>query len=191
MNKELLLDLDGIVIRPRKKYFSETYSQDYDVPLEDIIPFFRDDYKRAAVGGIDIREVLPTFLAKGGWKGTGDGFLRYWFGNERDVDEKVLDIVRDLRQKGVKVHLASDNETHRAKYLMDEVGLRKQFDKVFFSCDLGCTKGEPQFFEKVINGLQVKPEEIEYWDDDRKNVEVAKSVGIKGKVYTTFEEFKT
>jgi len=190
MGRELLLDVDGVVIRPRHKYFSEKYSEDYGVPLDDIVPFFKGDYKRAAIGVVDIREILPTYLTKWGWRGTVDEFLKYWFESERDVDEKVLEVVRGLRQKGVKVHLVSDNEANRAKYLMEEVGLKNEFDKEFFSFSLGVTKSYPEFYKKVVESLQVKPEEVEYWDDDPKNIEIAKRVGIKGKVYKDFEEFK-
>ena len=69
MNKEILLDADGIVIRPRHKYFSEKFSEEHNVPLEEVLPFFKREYKRAAVGEVDIREVLPPYLEKMGLGG--------------------------------------------------------------------------------------------------------------------------
>ena len=190
MGKGMLLDADGVVIRPRNKYFSETYSEDYGVPIDDIIPFFKGEYKQAAVGKVDIKDVLPPYLSKWGWKGTVDEFLKYWFENERDIDEKVIEFVGDLRHRGVKVYLVSDNEKYRAGYLMEDVGLKDKFDGAFFSCDVGHTKSDPEFFQKIIKTLKIKPQEMEYWDDDPKNIEVAKGVGIQGNVYTSFEEFK-
>jgi putative hydrolase of the HAD superfamily len=190
MNKLLLLDLDGLVIRPRHKYFSEKYSEEYGIPLEIILTFFKGEYKRSAIGEVDIKEVLPEYLTKWDWKGTVDEFLKYWFVGEKDVDEKVLEVVRGLRQKGVKVYLVSNNEVRRAKYLMEDVGLVKEFDGSFFSCNLGVTKSDPKFFEKVVKGLHVRPGEVEYWDSDPKNVDVAKSVRIRGRVYESFEEFE-
>ncbi|HLE48521.1 MAG TPA: HAD-IA family hydrolase [Patescibacteria group bacterium] len=190
MSKVLLLDVDGVVIRPRNKYFSETYSQDYGVPIEEIVPFFKGGYKRAAIGEVDIKDVLLSYLIKWGWKGNVDEFLRYWFESERDTDEKVMEFVSELRHRGVKVHLVSDNEANRAKYLMEDVGLKNIFDGAFFSSALGVTKSDPEFYKKVVEKLKVKPEEVEYWDDDPKNVEVAKGVGINAQVYGSFEEFK-
>lgn len=189
MGKELLLDVDGVVIK-RHKYFSEIYSQEHNVPLDEILPFFKGAYKKAAVGEIDIREVLPPYLTKWGWKGSVDGFLKYWFESEKNVDEKVLEVVDRTRENGEKVYLASDNETNRGKYLMKEVGLEDKFDGAFFSYDLGVTKSDPDFFRKIVGKLEEDPSEIEYWDDDPENVEVAKSVGINGNVYTSFEEFE-
>ena len=113
MSKEILLDADGVVIRPRHKYFSEKFSEEHGVSFDDIIPFFKGEYKQAAIGEVDIREVLPPYLEKWGWEGSIDDFLQYWFEGERDVDENVLAVVRDLRSKGTRVHLASDNEINR------------------------------------------------------------------------------
>ena len=150
MSKIILLDLDGIVIRPRHKYFSERYSEDHGVPLIDIIPFFKGEYKKAARGETTIKEVLPAYLSKWGWKGSVEEFLSYWFKSERTLDENVLEVVRSLREKENKIYLVSDNEAERGKYVMEKIGLKNEFDGAFFSYDLGFTKGEPEFFQKVI-----------------------------------------
>lgn len=190
MSKEILLDLDGVVIKGRHKYFSEKLAEEQNIPLEDIIPFFKGEYKRAVLGEVDIREVLPPYLEKWGWKGSPDEFLEYWFEGEREIDQRVMEVVRQLRQKGSRVHLASDNEINRARYLMDEVGLKDEFDRAFFSSELGHTKSEPVFFERVLEELHAHPQDVSYWDDDPKNVDVANQVGIQSNVYADFEEFK-
>jgi putative hydrolase of the HAD superfamily len=154
------------------------------------IPFFKDEYKQAAIGEVDIREVLPPYLEKWGWKGNVEDFLQYWYEGERDIDKRVMEAVQDLRQKGTKVYLASDNEAGQAGYLMEEVRLQDDFDGGFFSSILGVTKSQPEFFEKVANELKVEPNQIEYWDDDSKNVNVARKVGVNARTYRNFEEFK-
>jgi len=190
MGREILLDTDGLVIRPRHKYFSEKFSEEYEIPLEEILTFFKGEFKKAVVGEVGIKEVLPDYLTKWGWKGTIDEFLQYWYEGEKDVDENILQEVRTLRQNGTRVHMVSDNEAGRTKYLMEQVGLEKEFDQSFFSSDLGITKSDSQFFQEVVAKLKVAPGEIEYWDDDPKNVAVAEGIGIKGHVYTDFETFK-
>ena len=189
MSVILLLDLDGIVIRPRHKYFSEKFSEEYNVPIATILPFFKEDYKKAATGKADVKSLLSPYMQKWGWEKSVDDFLDYWFEGERDLDEQILKTIKDLRGKGVKVYLVSDNESRRAKYLMDEVGLNKHFDGAFFSCDMGVTKSDPEFFRKVIEKLNTDPLEIVYWDDDPKNVDVAKGTGINAMLYTTFKNF--
>ena len=190
MLKIILLDLDGIVIRPRYKYFSEKYSEEYKIPLSELTPFFTNEYKKAARGEISIREVLPEYLKKWRWGKSPDEFLNYWFHEERTIDVNVLDIVKKLREDGVKVYLASDNEKERANYIMNDLELKDVFDGAFFSYQLGHTKSEPEFFQKILKDLKLKGRDVEYWDDDQKNVDVAKSVGIDAKFYDNFEEFK-
>lgn len=190
MLKVLLLDLDGIVIRPRHKYFSEKFSEEYKIPLTEIVPFFKEKYILAAMGSLSIREVLPKYLKAWGWKKSLDEFLEYWFGSERTLDENVLKIVRNLRKEGVKVYLASDNEKERSKYVMETLKLKDEFDGGYFSYQIGYTKKELNFFKMIHKNLNVKPREIEYWDDDPENVKVAVRAGFKGKVYISFDDFK-
>ena len=191
MNKIILLDLDGVVIRPRHKYFSDKFSEEYNIPIEEILPFFRKEYKLAAKGEVSVREVLPDYLNKWRWKGTVEEFLNYWFEGETTLDENLLVEVGKLREQGIKVYLVSHNGRERANFVMEKVGLKNRFDGAFFSCDLGFTKNEQDFFKEILDKLKVNSDNIEYWDDDPVNIEVAKSAGIKNaKVYTSFEEFK-
>ena len=190
MSKEILLDLDGVVVKGRHKYFSEKLAEEHNIPIDEILPFFKGEYKQAAVGEVDIKEVLPPYLEKWNWQGSVDEFLEYWFEGEREVDQRVMGVVRGLRQDGTRVHLASDNEINRARYLMDEVGLKDEFDRAFFSSELGHTKSNPVFFQKVLRELQAQPADVIYWDDDPKNIEIANQIGIQGNVYDDFDEFK-
>lgn len=102
----------------------------------------------------------------------------------------MLEIAKKLREKGVKVCLASDNEKYRAEYLLNEVGLKRYFDETFFSCFLGHTKSEPEFFKAIIKKLNLKPKEIVYFDDDPKNVAVAKKFGINARLYKSVSQLK-
>ncbi len=190
MVKVILLDLDGIVIRPRHKYFSEKFSEEYNILVSEILPFFKGEYKKAARGEANIREVLPKYLRKWGWKGSLDDFLEYWFRGERTLDVNVLELVRDLRKKGIKVYLASDNEKERANYVMDTLGLKDDFDGAFFSYELGFSKDKPEFYKEALIGLKLNAKDVDYWDDDPKNVKVARKLGINANLYGSFEDFK-
>lgn len=189
MIKAVLLDADGVVIK-NHDYFSNRYKKDFGKSLNDdvITNFFRNEYKQTAIGRADLKELLKERLDEWGWKGTVDELLKYWFDGERELDEEVLDIAKKLQEKGIKVCLASDNEKYRAEYLLDEVGLKPLFDDTFFSCFVGYTKSEPEFFKTIIKRLEFKPEEIVYFDDDQKNVDVAKGLGIDARFYKSVDQ---
>lgn len=190
MAREILIDADGVVIRPRNRYFSETLAEKQGIPIDEVLPFFKGEYKKAQIGEVNIREILPPYLAKWNWQGSVDDFLKFWFESEKDLDRGILDIVKSLRENGDRVHLASDNEANRAKYLMENVGLQDHFDSAFFSCDLGVTKSDPNFFVKVAEKLGIDVSELNFWDDDQKNVDIAEKENVKAHLYTSPENFE-
>lgn len=184
--KIILFDLDGVVIRPRHKYFSEKLSEEQNIPLDNIMPFFKGEYKKTAIGELEIKDVLPPYLEKWNWNGTVDEFLTYWFEGEKDLDRQMVKLIENLRKQGIKCYLVSDNEKNRAKYLRETVKLKDLFDGAFFSADLGVTKSDPSFFSKVLEKLEASANEFIYWDDDSKNADVAKTVGIESFVYDDY-----
>jgi putative hydrolase of the HAD superfamily len=184
MIKAILFDADGVVIAGRHKYFSDRLSEEHSIPVEKIMPFFKNEFGLCSVGQADLKEVLPIYLEEWKWKGSIDEFLHYWFAGENELDIQVLNEVDSQREAGIACYLATDQEKYRAAYLMNALDLGDHFDGAFFSCDLGFKKSQSEFFQSIINKLKVNPEEILYWDDDQKNVDVASSLGIQGKFYT-------
>src|SRR5260221_14134850 len=98
MKKTLLIDLDGVIIKARHKYFSQRLAEEFNIPIDDIMEFFKGEYGQAARGKVSIREVLPKYLAKWGSHTNVDDFLKYWFEGEKDVDSEVLKRIAVLRQ---------------------------------------------------------------------------------------------
>lgn len=183
MIKALLIDLDGVIIQPRHKYFSQKLSEEYDIPLELIMPFFRNDYKNAATGKVSIKDILPYFLKKWNWNKSLDAFLNYWFESENDINLEVVEQIEQIRKKGIKVYIASDNERERGNYIMNIIELKNHVDGTFFSYEVKHTKSEKVYFEKVIEQLGIEAEEVFYTDDDPENIRVAKSLGIQTMLY--------
>ncbi len=183
MTKAILFDADGVTIAPHP-YFSQRLQDEVGIPLEKVLPFFKNELRLCKTGKADLKVEISKYLPGWGWNDTLDNLLDTWFSGEHATDAEILKIVDELRSKGVKCHLASDNEKYRVAYVTNEMGLGKRFDGVFFSCNLGYTKSDPEFYQKVIEELKLQPGEIMYWDDDPKNVEVAKSSGINANVYT-------
>lgn len=188
MIKEILLDADGLVIA-KHDYFSQRLVDEKGAPPEKVMPFFKGEFGLCTVGKADLKDCLEKYLADWNWSGSVDELLNYWFSGEAATDEQVLQVVDTLKSNGIKVYLASDNEKYRAEYVRNEMGLESRFDGVFFSCDLGFKKSQPEFFQEVLKKLGINPQDLAFWDDDSKNVEVAKSLGLQANAFTSFEEF--
>ncbi|MBM3257150.1 MAG: HAD family hydrolase [Candidatus Liptonbacteria bacterium] len=187
--KVILFDADGVAIAPHP-YFSERLEKEYGIPREKVLPFFKNEFKLCTVGKADIKTELKTYLPKWEWSKSVDEFLKLWFESELTVNMEVLEIVSSLRERGVQCYLASDNEKYRAAYILNEMSLKEKFDGAFFSCELGYTKSQSEFYKLIMQKLVLKPEEIMYWDDDPENVQTAKDHGIQAFHFKSAEQIK-
>ena len=188
--KAVLFDVDGVVIRGRHKYFSDRLSQEHGIPLEEIMPFFKNEYGLCAIGQADLKQVLPPYFKRWGWTKSTEDFMDYWFQGEKDLDQQVLGVVDKLRTAGLLTGLATDNERYRAQFLLDVLKVGEHFDKTYVSAHIGHKKPNPEFFSFVLEDLQLPPSKILYWDDDIKNVTGAQTLGIQAKHYQDFPSFQ-
>ncbi len=187
MIKALLIDGDGATIK-KTKYFSDVYAEEYNIPEAKLRPFFKDKFRMCQRGKADLKEEVTPYLKGWGWKGTVDEFLDYWFHTQTIPNQPVLDLLKDIRGRGVKCYLVTDQEKYRANYISNNLKFKEYFDELYYSCDLGYSKSQKEFFEVIIKKLNLKPEEIIYWDDE--DIEMAKEVGINASVYTSFQNFQ-
>jgi putative hydrolase of the HAD superfamily len=190
MIKVVCFDLDGVVLKKRNSFFSDKLSEKLGIGLDKILPFFKNEYKQIVIGKADLKESLEKYFSLWGWTGTVDELVGFWFTSENNIDEEVLEIVKKIKEKSFKTYLASDHSKERAENLLKVVGLEKYFDGDFFSGNVGYTKEEKEFFEKMVENLGVNSEEVLFIDDDMKNVEVAKSAGLNAIYFENVEQLK-
>ncbi len=183
MTKAILFDLDGVVLVGREEYFSARYAREHGVPMEEVSEFFTGQFKKCSFGQCDLKEEILPYLSKWKWPGTVDGFIQEWFSSESTVDKRVLDIIDTLRKSGRKCYIASRQEKYRMQYLWDQVGLSRHFDGTFCTADVGFDKSEREYWDCVLSALNLPPEEIAFLDDTQKNIEMARSLGIRAQFY--------
>ena len=73
------------------------------------------------------------------------------------------------------------------EYLRKNFPVFGVFDKIFLSFQMGLIKPNKEIYNLVIRDLGVNPEEIFYTDDRPELVQSAKSLGIRGCVFTNFD----
>ncbi|MBU0750518.1 HAD hydrolase-like protein [Patescibacteria group bacterium] len=190
MVKAILFDADGVVIKARERFFSERFAETQNISAEVVLPFFKNDMRGAFTGKVNLKDAVEKYLAVWNWNGTAEEFLMYWFSQESPRDEEVLAYIDSLRSSGIKCYLATDREQYWADYLVEDVDLKSHMDGFMFSYDIGYEKHESKYFEEVLRRLDCTPNEVMYWDDDQKNVDVAKGLGIDARFYTRLEELK-
>ncbi len=102
-------------------------------------------------------------------------------------NRSVFRLVNSLRTYYKTAMLSNINVLHY-EYVKKNFPVFGVFDEIFLSFELGAIKPDKKIYEQVIGRLQVGPQEIFYTDDREELVESAKSLGIRGCVFTNFEQ---
>jgi putative hydrolase of the HAD superfamily len=188
MVKAVIFDCDGMV--NHEKRFSERLAA--YVPLEISLPFFRNEFQQCVVGKADLKEELSKKLLQWHWEGTVDELLAFWLSDEANTtDEAIVATIRELRAKGVRCYLATNNEKYRSRYLMIDRGLGEMFDAVFASYGIGAKKPEKEFYDYIFSHIPESRETVLYWDDDAGHIGVAETLGIPSRLFTTVADFRS
>lgn len=189
--KVFLIDLDGVVVN-RADFFSNRAKSLYpDANHEAIMNFFTDGtYKKTALGELDLKKALEEAIPTWNVDASVEEVLQTWFSGENNVDEKVLERIQEIRDKGIKCMIATDHSLYRKIDVWEHLNMKNSFDGIIASADCGFTKEEPEFFSKAMEMFAVTdPTAMAFIDDDPENVEVAKSLGINAVTYTGIDSF--
>lgn len=100
-------------------------------------------------------------------------------------NRSVFGLVNNLRASYKTAMLSNINILHY-EYLKKNFPVFGVFDKVFLSFQLGLIKPDKEIYNLVIQDLGVSPQEIFYTDDRPELVDSAKTLGIRGYVFTNF-----
>lgn len=183
----VIFDADKVVIN--NEYVPVHLEKEYGISQELTQEFFAGVFKDCVIGRKDIKDVLPSYLNKWGWKKTLDEFLLYWYTVEDIVNEDLMHYIQNLRENGIICCLATNQEKYRFQYMLDEMGFDKAFDHIYTSSILGVKKPDKAFYKLVVENLGIAKEDTLFWDDAEKNVTAAKEFGIHAELYTSFPDF--
>lgn len=100
-----------------------------------------------------------------------------------EVHADVMQTVQALRRAGFGCHVASNQQSLRAKHMSETLDYQSLFDGEFYSCFLGAAKPKPEFFEKTIAKLGCHASNVLFLDDRAENVEAAKRAGLNAVVF--------
>ncbi len=187
MYKAILFDVDDVLIRSKR--FGDYFQEQTGVGAEEMLPFFKGIFRDCQAGKADLKVELTPWLKKWGYVGDADSFMREWFEFENRPDQKLLKLVKKLRDQGVKCYLATNQEKYRGDFIWEKMNFKNYFDGRFTSAEMKVSKPSKDFFEKIITELskqKIEPKEILFIDNEAVAVNSAASLGISGHVYTKY-----
>jgi len=176
----LVLDCDGVVVRGHADGGRWDQNLARDLGLDTKLlqaHFFKPHWKAISLGEAPMMDVLERVWPDLNCAASPRAFVDYWFANDATLDADVLAQVDAWRGQGGKAFLATVQEHHRARYLMEDLGLAEHFDAILHSAALGALKPEPAFYERAHAKLGVAPRDVIFLDDALPNVEAANAFG--------------
>lgn len=181
-------DIDGMLIHAKR--FSDRLVERQGISMDAVLPFFKGEFKQCMLGKADLKVALTPYLTAWKWTGTVEELMDYWFSGERNVDQPMVELARQLRAAGVVCCLTTNQEQYRLTYLMHDADLAKDFDGVAASFKFGATKKEPEFWRQAQATFgETTKSNIHVWDDDPENVAAARAYGLDAHQFTSFDEF--
>jgi putative hydrolase of the HAD superfamily len=187
MIKVVLFDADGVLTLP-EEVFSVVYTRSRGLDPEPFEQFFKNEWKPIVTGKNDLKESIEANPELWQWDGSTDGLLEYWFKTEDVKNEPLISTIKELKTRGVKCYLATEQEKYRGEY-MKNVMFKDLFDGYFVTAELGVSKTEPAFFEKILAELSdFAPKDVIFFDDSQSKVDTACAVGIDGRLYTNVDQ---
>lgn len=129
----------------------------------------------------DFRSKLSSLT---GHELTFDECKHAWLGYRKDVPQRNLDLLKELRAKGYRLILLSNTNPFMMDWALSSEfdgkgsSLNDYFDALYLSYRLGIMKPAPDFFRQVLDNENILPEETLFVDDGPRNVEAAGKLGV-------------
>lgn len=179
--KALMVDVDGVLVDGRREdglHWQTSVQEDLGISSHTLREqFFAPYWDDIVVGRAGLMEHLTTALENVAPNVSPARFVSYWFDRDSRVAAPLLQELSSLRSEGIGVYLATNQEHMRAAYLMEDLGLAKHVDGIFYAARLGAKKPEMEFFAKVQAAVGLRGEELLLLDDSLPNIEAARRSG--------------
>ncbi len=125
------------------------------------------------------------------WQGLGDALglsphdieqlrLDFYRGDARN--DQLVARIDDMRAAGLRLGILS-NFSQELWALLDQQDLRRRFDEIAVSADIGIMKPDAEAYRAILSRLELPPEACLFIDDLPDNIDAAQALGLHGIVF--------
>ncbi len=180
----VIFDFGQVMVHFEPRYMTEMYIKDTsDAALAQQVIFDRLYWDRLDSGDITDEEVVAACrerLPERLWADMERVYYN-WIYNIPEIDG-MRDIVRELKQRGIKVYLLSNICKYFAAHA-HEIDALSDFDGCVFSAEIGMVKPHAEIFEYICNKYGIIPDKAVFVDDNEANIRGARAYGIGGYLF--------
>jgi putative hydrolase of the HAD superfamily len=180
--KTVLFDADGVIQRSPQSWREQLQGLLCDTTkVEDFMADVFKAEKPCLTGHGDFPNKLEQVLRTWSSQATVETALKIWTNIEPDAD--VMKLVANIRANGTSVALATNQQNIRADFMTNELGYAQIFDHLFYSCQLGYAKPDPEYFLQIVVQLGMAAKKLLFLDDHESNVKAARAAGLHAEVF--------
>jgi len=185
----LLFDLGNVVFKWSFESMFHYLSRRYNTNIENFQKIFHVDemYKKYEISGISTREYINHFSQMIGIQLNKTDFEKIWNSIFKEEVEGMNDLLQLLKNNYQLAALSNTNEIH-CTYMKEKFKiLFKHFGHIYYSHIMKLRKPDKEAFDYVFASLNIKPEEVLFFDDFKENVDGAKNIGLHAIHVTDFQ----
>lgn len=184
--KNIVFDLGGVIMTLEP---AEALRRFKALGLSDAERYL-DAYTQSGIfgnleeGKITAEDFRSKLSSLTGHELTFDECKHAWLGYRKDVPQRNLDLLKELRAKDYRLILLSNTNPFMMDWALSSEfdgkgsSLNDYFDALYLSYRLGIMKPAPDFFRQVLDNENILPEETLFVDDGPRNVEAAGKLGF-------------
>lgn len=178
MKKVFLFDLGNVLAKPLDDY--DLYNKlNCKISYDEFLQYWWCDdlVLKAHMGLITDDEHVEVLLKFCKSNLSINQFYEIYNSLDNSLYYDTIEIINELKNKGYKVGLLSNLRLMDYKRYEEEIK-KINFDYVFLSYEMKCIKPSKDIYVQVLDKLKCETDEIIFFDNNERNVNGAKSVGI-------------
>jgi len=186
----VLFDLGGVIVNWHNSWFIQELCEEFQLQPGELSKEFDKNLVDISTGRITEKEFWHTIgskLESPKLMNFEESLLDKIFRKRVSLNEPVIELSRNLSQKGITVGILSNTEPVTFSVVEDLLSL-DHFKHKFLSYEIGHLKPEPEIYQYVIENIPFDKDELFFIDDLKSNVESAISAGIDSVQYTDYDK---
>ncbi|OGG06862.1 hypothetical protein A2872_00565 [Candidatus Gottesmanbacteria bacterium RIFCSPHIGHO2_01_FULL_42_12] len=187
--KAVIFDVGGVLHYNSADLVFNDMAQEMGLTRQEFSNYCEGPFDLFGRGLIDETEFWRQFVKVAGIKKDAPTYSLWSRKFENVKDLKVLKIVEDLKNKGIKVAVCSNTIVPHAA-VNRENGTYDLFPVVVLSNEVGFRKPDSKIFEITLYKLEITPDEAVFVDDGEDNIIAAEKMGMKGVLFKNAEQLR-
>lgn len=152
--------------------------------------FLHPDYNEFDRGVLTTEEILQRFI-----KTAPDieKEIRICFSRMGETvvqRDTAIPWIKELKERGYRVLFLSNYSYQMRELNPEALSFIEYMDGGVFSCDVKLIKPDPEIYKCILDKYNLNPNECIFIDDNRDNIDTAKSLGINAIQYITYNQVR-